>query len=60
MIEEPLLSVKQLAAKLGRNPSYVRGMLRGGFRMVGGRTTLTAAIRWLAIPANSKPRAGER
>lgn len=48
MIDEELLSMKQLAAKLGRSYSYVRAMRRVGFRMVAGRTTLTAAVAWLA------------
>jgi len=47
MIDEELLSMKQLAAKLGRSYSYVRAMRRVGFRMVAGRTTLTAAMAWL-------------
>lgn len=48
MIAEPLLSMKELADKLGRSYSYVRAMRRRGFRMVAGRTTLTAAIKFLA------------
>lgn len=53
MIDEPLLSAKELAAKLGRSRSYVASMKRRGFRMVGQRTTLTAAMRWLA--SNPQP-----
>jgi predicted DNA-binding transcriptional regulator AlpA len=56
MIDEELLSVKQVAAKLGRPDSYVYAMIRRGFRMVAGRTTMTAVLRWLAIPKNEKPR----
>jgi hypothetical protein len=48
MIDEELLSMKQLAAKLGRSYSYVRAMRRVGFRMIAGRTTLTAAVAWLS------------
>lgn len=48
MIQEPLLSAKELAARLGRSRSYVAMMKRKGFRMIGQRTTLTAAINWLA------------
>jgi len=49
VITEPLLSMKELADKLGRSYSYVRAMRRRGFRMVAGRTTLTAAIKFLAV-----------
>lgn len=48
MIDEPLLSAKELASRLGRSRSYVVWMKRRGFRMVAQRTTLTAAIAWLA------------
>jgi len=48
MIDEPLLSPKELASKLGRSYSYVEAMRRGGFKMIAHRTTLTAAIAWLA------------
>lgn len=58
MIDEPLLSAKQVADKLGRHITYVYAMKRHGFRMVAGRTTLTAVITWLA--RNPEPRAGSR
>lgn len=48
MIDEELLSAKELAAKLKRSTGYVKAMKRIGFRMIAGRTTLTAAIAFLA------------
>jgi hypothetical protein len=48
MIDEELLSMKQLAAKMRRSYSYVKAMRRNGFRVIAGRTTLTAAFAWLA------------
>jgi hypothetical protein len=48
MIDEPLLSAKELASRLGRSRSYVVWMKRRGFKMVAQRTTLTAAIAWLS------------
>jgi DNA-binding CsgD family transcriptional regulator len=54
MIEE-LLSSKELAVRLKRSYGYVKAMKRNGFRMVAGRTTITAAITWLA--KNPKPTA---
>lgn len=44
---EELLTVKELAYRLKRSESYVWAMRRAGFRMVGGRTTLTAALLFL-------------
>jgi hypothetical protein len=55
-----LLSAKELAGKLKRNVGYVRAMTRGGFRMVAGRTTLEAAMVWLAENGRPySPRRGE-
>lgn len=48
MIDEPLLSAKQVADKLGRHLKYVYAMRKRGFRMIAGRTTMTAVITWLA------------
>ncbi len=44
---EPLLSVKELAAVLGRHPSYLYGMRHAGFQMVGARATVQEALDWL-------------
>jgi phage regulator Rha-like protein len=46
---EELLSIKELAQKLKRSESYVFAMKRRGFRMVANRTTMTAAIKFLAV-----------
>lgn len=48
MIDEPLLSAKELAERLGRSRGYIFAMKRRGFKMVAHRTTLTAAIAWLS------------
>lgn len=48
MTIERLLSMKELADELGRSYSYVKAMRRRGFRMIAGRTTLRAAITFLA------------
>lgn len=55
---EELLTVKELAQLLKRHESYVWAMRRAGFRMVAGRTTMTAAIKFLA--ANPRPWAKRR
>jgi len=44
---DELLSVKELADRLARNPRYVYAMKRDGFLMPGGRATLAGAIEWL-------------
>lgn len=44
---DELLSVCELAARLGRSERYVREMKARGFRMVGGRATLGAALDFL-------------
>lgn len=44
----PLLSVKELAFEMKRHPSYVYAMRQAGFKMPGNRTTLAAALDWLA------------
>ena len=49
---EELLSIKELAQKLKRSESYIFAMKRAGFRMVAGRTTITAAIKFLAVCPN--------
>ena len=41
------LSAKELAMKLKRSVWYVYAMRRQGFRMIGGRTTVEAAMIWL-------------
>jgi len=51
---EELITCKELASLLKRSPSYVYAMRRRGFRMIAYRTTLGAALQWLA--ANSQPR----
>lgn len=43
-----LLSVKELAAALGRTQRYVWHMRARGFVMIGGRATLVEARAWLA------------
>ena len=56
---EELLSVKELAEKLKRSDRYVWQMRKLGFRFIAGRTTLTAAIKWLSVnpsPFSSKVR----
>ncbi len=49
---EKLLSVKELAAELGRNRGYIFAMKEAGFVMPGSRATLSEARAWLA--ANPK------
>ena len=56
-MNEELLTHKELAAALKRSYTYVAAMKRRGFRVVAGRTTLSAAILWLT--KNPTPRAGE-
>lgn len=56
-LNDDLISLKQLAAKLGRSYNYVLAMRRRGFKTVAGRTTLRAAITWLG--SNPKPTAGQ-
>ena len=43
-----LLNKSQLAARLGRSNSYVSAMCRAGFQVPCGRTTLKAAMDWMA------------
>jgi len=43
-----LLSKSQLAERLGRSNSYVSAMCRAGFPVPCGRTTLRAALDWMA------------
>jgi len=45
---DELLSAKELASRLKRCESYVDYMKKKGFRMIAGRTTLRAALTWLA------------
>lgn len=44
---DPLLTTKELAAKLGRCRHYVYWMRVNGFRMPGGTATLSEAREWL-------------
>lgn len=44
---EKLLSIKELAAELGRGRTYVWAMTRRGFKMPGRRASLAAAVKWL-------------
>jgi hypothetical protein len=50
-----LLTVKELAQRLKRNPMYVYSMKWNGFKMPGMRATLEDALAWLN--ANPMPRA---
>lgn len=50
---EELITRKELAERLKRNESYTYAMQRRGFRFVAGRTTMTAALNWLA--KNGRP-----
>jgi len=52
---DELLCVKNLASELRRAPSYVFAMKRRGFKMPGGRATISNALKWLE--KNPKPRA---
>lgn len=52
-----LLSQKELAEALGRSPKYVQWMRRRGFRFVGGRATLSAALIFLQANPNPCSRA---
>lgn len=55
-LNDTLLSMKQLAAKMGRSYNYVRAMKQRGFKLPGGRSTLANALRWLE--GNPMPTAG--
>lgn len=50
--DRPLLSVKELAWQLNRHPNYVYLMRKAGFIMPGNRTSLEAALKWLAENPN--------
>jgi DNA-binding CsgD family transcriptional regulator len=52
---EKLLSIKEIADRLGRSESYIFAMKRNGFKMTGNRATLTEARSFLLICP--KPRA---
>jgi predicted sugar kinase len=54
MNPEQLLTIKELAATLGRSRTYVAAMKRAGFMMPGGQATLSEARAWLA--RNPPPR----
>jgi len=43
-----LLNKSQLAERLGRSNGYVSAMCRAGFQVPCGRTTLKAAMDWMA------------
>lgn len=49
-----LLTIKELAAALGKNRTYVAAMKRRGFTMSGGLATVTEARAWLV--RNPPPR----
>lgn len=53
-----LLSAKELAASLGRNPSFVYRMRSKGFVMIGDRGTLRSALEWIKL--NGSPWKDER
>ncbi len=42
-----LLSMKELAAALGRSYRYIVAMRKDGFTMVGGRATVIASLKHL-------------
>lgn len=44
---DELLSVKELAARLGYSERYIRAMKRDGFRMPGRRASVREALHWL-------------
>lgn len=48
------LTIKELAAAMRRNRTYVHAMKRNGFVMTDGKATLAEARAWLA--RNPKPR----
>jgi hypothetical protein len=56
-LEHGLLTVKELAAALGRSRTYVEAMKKQGFPMPGRTATLAEARAWLAT--HPPPRAGE-
>jgi hypothetical protein len=43
-----LLNKSQLAERLGRSKGYVSAMVKAGFTTPCGRTTLKAAMQWMA------------
>jgi hypothetical protein len=43
-----LLNRAQLAAAIGRDPSYVSAMRKAGLQFTCGKITLRAALAWLA------------
>lgn len=56
-----LLNKSQLAAELGRTPTYVSGMIRCGYVMkFGSKTTLKHALAWLADQSSSSCSGGFR
>lgn len=46
-LDEPLLSAREIAETIRRHTNYVYAMRRQGFKMPGGRATLTSAMQWL-------------
>lgn len=46
--QEKLLSIKELAAELGRSRKYIWAMTKRGFIMPGRRATVSHALAWLA------------
>ena len=56
-----LLNKSQLAAELGRTPTYISGMIRCGYQMkFGTKTTLSHALDWLADRSSSSETGGFR
>jgi hypothetical protein len=55
---DELLTSKELAWRLKRSVNYVYAMKSRGFKMIAGRTTLAAALRWLSV--NPCPRGLKR
>ena len=47
-MKDEILTPKELAAELKRSIAYVYAMQKAGFKTVGRRTTLNAALEWLA------------
>lgn len=62
MIDDPLLSIKELASVLNRSVSYIFAMKRQGFIMTGGRARLSEARAFLLgcpKPRSARETSGE-
>ena len=57
---DELLSRQELADRLKRHVCYVDAMIRLGFRMIGGRSTLRLALLWLSENPNPRSRKPKR